>query len=197
MPDSSAITDVYVDGKRAEKNNPDGTPDEWKIYSPTQIEIIVELSNNDRVTLIESAKLTPVDLNYQWSGTQLGIKRSDEQNFVYTDLKGEPGPEGPEGPPGEDAVFPVATVGEGVTEFDLSNISGNNYNVETPSAATTFTAINPVVNGFARTLIKCQSQPTVTGGQLIKGAAFIPDVTMEMIVESYNGVNVRYFFLEI
>lgn len=30
-------------------------------------------------------------LNYDWEGTSLGVKREDEQEYVYTDLKGEKG----------------------------------------------------------------------------------------------------------
>lgn len=31
------------------------------------------------------------DLDYNWEGTELGIKREDEQNYEYVDLKGEKG----------------------------------------------------------------------------------------------------------
>lgn len=31
------------------------------------------------------------DLDYNWQGTELGIKREDEQNYEYVDLKGEKG----------------------------------------------------------------------------------------------------------
>lgn len=34
---------------------------------------------------------TGVGLNYDWDGTQLGVKREDESIFVYTDLQGPPG----------------------------------------------------------------------------------------------------------
>ena len=38
-----------------------------------------------------------VGLQYDWEGTQLGIKREDEQNFVYTDLQGPQGIQGIQG----------------------------------------------------------------------------------------------------
>ena len=31
------------------------------------------------------------NLDYNWQGTSLGIKRENEQNYTYTDLKGEKG----------------------------------------------------------------------------------------------------------
>ncbi len=31
------------------------------------------------------------DLDYDWQGTELGVKREDEQNYEYVDLKGEKG----------------------------------------------------------------------------------------------------------
>lgn len=42
-------------------------------------------------------------INYNWQGTSLGIKREDENNYVYTDLlgpKGDRGETGAQGPPG-------------------------------------------------------------------------------------------------
>ena len=56
VDDSTTITDIYVDGKRLEKKNPDGSTDEWEIYSSTQVRIIPLLENNDRITFIESVK---------------------------------------------------------------------------------------------------------------------------------------------
>lgn len=44
-----------------------------------------------------------VGLVYDWSGTQLGVKREDEVSYTYANLigpRGEEGPEGPEGPQG-------------------------------------------------------------------------------------------------
>lgn len=35
-----------------------------------------------------------IGLNYNWQGTSLGIKREDEQNYQYTNLKGEKGDAG-------------------------------------------------------------------------------------------------------
>ena len=48
--------------------------------------------------------LEGVGVEYQWNGTQLGIKREDEVNYQYQDLKGEKGSKGDtgeQGPPGE------------------------------------------------------------------------------------------------
>lgn len=46
-----------------------------------------------------------VGLNYNWSGTSLGIKREDEQNYNYVNLKGDTGATGATGatgPAGQD-----------------------------------------------------------------------------------------------
>lgn len=43
---------------------------------------------------------TGIGLNYRWQGTYLGIKREDETEFVYVDLKGEKGDKGDKGDPG-------------------------------------------------------------------------------------------------
>lgn len=41
-----------------------------------------------------------VGLQYVWNGTQLGVKRTTDTSYVYTDLKGSTGPQGPQGPQG-------------------------------------------------------------------------------------------------
>lgn len=38
-----------------------------------------------------------VGLNYNWNGTSLGVKREDEQNYQYTNLKGDKGDKGDPG----------------------------------------------------------------------------------------------------
>jgi len=42
----------------------------------------------------ETQVLDGVGLNYNWSGTSLGIKREDEQNYDYVNLKGDKGEAG-------------------------------------------------------------------------------------------------------
>jgi hypothetical protein len=47
---------------------------------------------------------TGIGLQYNWQGTQLGIKREDEEQYSYVDLKGpkgDQGPQGEQGPKGE------------------------------------------------------------------------------------------------
>lgn len=41
-----------------------------------------------------------VSIEYDWQGTELGIKRDDETDFAYVDLKGERGERGEQGIPG-------------------------------------------------------------------------------------------------
>ena len=45
-----------------------------------------------------------VGLNYNWNGTELGIKREDESNYNYVDLKGD---KGDTGATGQDGYTPI------------------------------------------------------------------------------------------
>lgn len=45
-------------------------------------------------TTTDTEILDGVGLNYNWSGTSLGIKREDESDYSYTDLKGDKGDAG-------------------------------------------------------------------------------------------------------
>jgi len=82
------------------------------------------------------------------------------------------------------------------TELSLSNIVGNNYNYAAFSSATTYTTVNPVINGFARCFINAASEPTVTGATKKAGAAFTANVNMEMVVESPDGTAVEFYFVQ-
>lgn len=44
--------------------------------------------------------LPGVSIQYEWKGTQLGVKREDQSFYEYKDLRGEMGPVGPTGPTG-------------------------------------------------------------------------------------------------
>lgn len=44
--------------------------------------------------------LPGVSLQFEWMGTQLGIKREDQSFYEYKDLQGQMGPVGPQGPTG-------------------------------------------------------------------------------------------------
>lgn len=96
---------------------------------------------------------TGVGLDYDWSGTQLGIKREDESVFSYTDLigpqgiqgiqgeigltgpQGEQGIQGPTGETGATGPAGSSTVTlQGTTEdpIDLNTIEPGNYRVFGP-----------------------------------------------------------------
>ncbi len=88
VPDANAITDVYVDGKRAEKFNPDNTPDEWQVSSATTITILVPLNNNDRILLVESSKFSypsplPDREVKEITDATYRILESDKDKFLY------------------------------------------------------------------------------------------------------------------
>ncbi|CAL67379.1 hypothetical protein [Christiangramia forsetii] len=83
----------------------------------------------------------------------------------------------------------------------LSNISGNNYNYAAPSSSLSYTTNNPVINGYATSLINASSEPVVyetdgtTVATKISGADFVANTNMELVIESKDGATVRYFFL--
>ena len=61
-----------------------------------------------------------IGLDYNWDGTQLGIKREDEQNYSYVDLKGEQGDTGPAGHDGN--VQDVKINGTSILVDGVANI---------------------------------------------------------------------------
>jgi len=81
------------------------------------------------------------------------------------------------------------------TALDLSNVVGNNYNYAAFSSATTYTTTTPVINGFARCFINAASEPTVTDATKVGLMSFEPNVNMEMVVNSPNGVAVEFEFI--
>jgi len=83
------------------------------------------------------------------------------------------------------------------TDIDISNVFGISYNYDNSSAATNYTFKAPVNNGYATCLINAATEPVVTGATKIAGATFAANTNMEMVVESKDGVNARYFFLKL
>ena len=90
------------------------------------------------------------------------------------------------------------------TELDLSSREGINYNYATPSTATTYIFIAPIVNGFARCFINVSqasldaaglAEPQVTGATKVGLTDYVPGVTMEMVVNSPDGTAVEYEFI--
>jgi hypothetical protein len=56
VDDSAKVTDVYLNGKRLEKFEEDGvTADEWQINDATTIEILVGLTDTDKISIIASS----------------------------------------------------------------------------------------------------------------------------------------------
>ena len=95
-------------------------------------------------------------------------------------------------------------LGEGVVNdgslLNLYAINGTNYNYTGTKNYTSYTTFKPVVNGLANVLINAASEPVVylpdgtTLATKIAGATFVSNTDMEMIVESRDGINVRYYF---
>jgi hypothetical protein len=48
-----------------------------------------------------------VGLNYYWNGTELGVKREDEEDYTFVDLKGDPGSNGIDGDDGREIELQV------------------------------------------------------------------------------------------
>ena len=59
-----------------------------------------------------------VGLDYVWNGTQLGVKREDEQEYAYTDLQGSQGEQGPPGEGGGTKIITSATEPSDLTVGD-------------------------------------------------------------------------------
>ena len=84
--------------------------------------------------------------------------------------------------------------------LNLFAINGTNYNYTGTKNYTSYTTFNPVINGLANVLINAVSEPVVylpdgtTLATKIAGATFVANIDMEMIVESRDGINVRYYF---
>ena len=75
----------------------------------SQVNTAITQTNNLNITSSKSGKITTItitkkdgttetrqvldgdDFEYNWSGTQLGVKTSAESDYTYVDLKGEPG----------------------------------------------------------------------------------------------------------
>lgn len=104
-------------------------------------------------------------------------------------------------------IYKATTVITGKTltgvALNLSNIAGNNYNYAAASSGLSYTTSNPVINGYAHCLINASSEPVVyetdgtTPATKINGATFTASTNMEMVVESKDGTNLRYFFLKL
>jgi hypothetical protein len=63
VTDSNRITDVYMNGKRLEKFLADGTtPDEWRINSGTEIEVLITLDDQDVITIVSSTVVHEVNI---------------------------------------------------------------------------------------------------------------------------------------
>lgn len=67
-----------------------------------------------------------VSLEYDWEGTSLGIKREDEAEYTYVDLKGDTGATGSTGASGSDGYSPtVQTSKEGkTTTIEITDKNG-------------------------------------------------------------------------
>jgi hypothetical protein len=87
------------------------------------------------------------------------------------------------------------------TNLDMSKYFGNTYNYDTPSTAVSYTTFNPVINGFVRAFVNASTEPIVyetdgtTPATKVGGNIFQASTTMEMIVDSPDGVSIEYYFL--
>ena len=72
-----------------------------------------------------------VSLEYQWQNTSLGIKRDDEQNYQYVNLKGEKGDKGEAGAIKMIIVAELPQTGANDTIYlvpaETPDVQGNNY----------------------------------------------------------------------
>lgn len=81
-----------------------------------------------------------VGLQYDWKGTQLGVKREDEQDYVYINLEGPQGPrglQGVQGPQGNQGIqgpqgnpgvgLPLTFVNGTLTAGDVTMTNANTF----------------------------------------------------------------------
>ena len=120
VPEALEIWINLIDEKIQECNNLNITAS--KSGNTTTI-VVTDKEGESTTTYV----LDGVGLNYNWSGTSLGIKRKDESNYQYVDLKGE------KGEPGAIKMIIVAELpatGADDTIYLVPitpDISGNNY----------------------------------------------------------------------
>ena len=132
--------EVIVDGEEVQEkitlfDNLINTLNE-KIEETDNLDIDVSKEDKTTTVLITKKDGTPksediydgIGLNYNWQSTSLGIKREDEQNYQYVDLKGE---KGDAGAIKMLIVNELPTTGEQDTIYlvplENPDVQGNNY----------------------------------------------------------------------
>ena len=68
-----------------------------KIIEVDNLKAYIEQFKSD----VEAGLYNGKSIEYNWDGTKLGIKREDESEYEYVDLKGEQGEQGIQGEQGE------------------------------------------------------------------------------------------------
>lgn len=127
VADTSLINQIFVKGVRIEHKNPDGTDDEWKILSATQVQIIktaADLSPNDRITI--EASTTKVT-GLKGADGKSAYQSALDNGFVGTEQEWQDSLIGPQGPKGDkgDAGASITLLGQKATISDLP-ATGNN-----------------------------------------------------------------------
>jgi hypothetical protein len=82
------------------------------------------------------------------------------------------------------------------SSIDLSNNITGKYYTESTSSSATFTISSTKIGGWATILISRADEPVVTGATKIKGADFIADTPMYLIIRNI-GYRSEFFFLQI
>lgn len=81
------------------------------------------------------------------------------------------------------------------TDIRMNRATGNYYFFAAASADVVFTFSNVILGGFSVCLINAPTEPAVTSGTLIPGSTFVPSTDMLMVLHSFDGINVVYYFL--
>lgn len=85
------------------------------------------------------------------------------------------------------------------TSFNLGNAGGDRY-VQSANNGTNYTVniIGSKVGAWAKLLINAASEPTVNGSNAgkVKGATFLSNTDMYMVIFTDDGTNINYFFLD-
>lgn len=119
-----------------------------------------------------------VGLQYDWDGTRLGIKREDEQDYLYSDLKGPQGLQGIQGPQGNQgtqgiqgpqglpgAGLPLTFLNGTLTAGDVTMTNANTFYTGTSIILTpgTWLVIGFITLGRAATTLQRYTARISTG----------------------------------
>ena len=95
--DNAIETNIEITNEKVDAFNTLYTELNLKIIEVDNLKAYIEQFKSD----VEAGLYNGKSIEYNWDGTKLGIKREDESEYEYVDLKGEQGEQGIQGEQGE------------------------------------------------------------------------------------------------